>query len=199
MFIVSGRLPSPPVGPRLRAMTRLPQGATDPERTRILVVDADHRVRDSLAGLIALADGLEVVGTASHIEAAIEAVEALVPDLVLLDPNLPDREVGSALLDRLRGGTRRPRVFIMSWASAAESAELVARADGFIEKCADPSIFADAVLVAARSARHGTDRPSPHASPETGPAEGASSPGISTDAPVTRAGRRAHGDAQVPS
>ena len=137
-------------------MTHPVRDDAEPDRRRILVVDADHRVRDSLAGVIALADGLEVVGTASHLGEAVDAVRALSPDVVLLDPDLPDIASGRALLDRLRALRPAPRVFIMSWATAAENAELVAQADGFIEKCSDPASFTDAVIAAALSA---DDRP----------------------------------------
>jgi CheY-like chemotaxis protein len=83
-------------------------------RHRIVVVDADHRVRASLAGLLDLGDHLEVVGQAGQLADALRCCEAFDPDVVVVDPRLPDVDGGLALVSVLR---RDPecRVLVLSW------------------------------------------------------------------------------------
>ena len=61
---------------------------------RILVVEDHELVRDALAGLLAEAAGMEVVGVASTLGEAKRLVEHHGPDVVLADLSLGD---GSAL------------------------------------------------------------------------------------------------------
>ena len=57
--------------------------------TRVLIVD-DHPVfRDGLAGLLATVPGVEVVGSAGSAEEALADLARTVPDVVLMDINLP--------------------------------------------------------------------------------------------------------------
>ena len=72
--------------------------------TRVLIVD-DHPVfRDGLAGLLATVPGVEVVGSAGSAEEALADLARTVPDVVLMDINLPGvsgveatrREIGRA-------------------------------------------------------------------------------------------------------
>ncbi|GAA3883500.1 response regulator transcription factor [Saccharothrix violaceirubra] len=56
---------------------------------RVLVVDDQRLIRESIAALLDLQDGVTVVGTAGDGRAAIEAVEVLAPDVVLMDVRMP--------------------------------------------------------------------------------------------------------------
>lgn len=56
---------------------------------RVLVVDDDFMVAKVHSGFVGKAEGFEVCGVAHSPEAAVEAVRALRPDLVLLDVHLP--------------------------------------------------------------------------------------------------------------
>ncbi len=67
----------------------------------VLIVDDDFMVAKVHAGFVAALDGFEVLGTASTGAAALEEVERLRPDLVLLDVYLPDM-TGLEVLRRLR-------------------------------------------------------------------------------------------------
>src|SRR5438093_8008493 len=120
---------------------------------RILVVDADHRVRDSLAGLIALADGVEVVGAASEAAGAIGAVRRTHPDIVVIDPRLPELEAGLALIPAMHRVQPAALVLVMGWSPSLEPAALAVGAAGFICKTDDPVGVVEAVLEAARAAR----------------------------------------------
>jgi len=116
-------------------------------------VDADHRVRDSLAGLIALADGVEVVGAASETTDAIAAVRRTHPDIVVVDPRLPELEAGLALIPAIHRVQPTALVFVMGWSPSLEPAALAVGAAGFICKTDDPVGVVEAVLEAARAAR----------------------------------------------
>ncbi len=77
----------------------------------MLVVDADERVRESLTGLLAIGGRVLVVGGAGHPGVALDLALATHPDVVIVDPRLPDVDTGTAFVGRLRElvpDTRRP-------------------------------------------------------------------------------------------
>jgi len=79
------------------------------EPVRVLVVDADRRVRQSLAGLIRVSDGLVLSAAVGDPVGAMHVLEGDPVDVVLIDPRLPEAEVGIALLGEIRArwpGTR---------------------------------------------------------------------------------------------
>ncbi|WP_448616838.1 response regulator [Modestobacter sp. URMC 112] len=86
----------------------------------VLIVDDDFMVAKVHAGFVAALDGFEVVGTASTGAAAIEAVQRLRPDLVLLDVYLPDT-TGLEVLRRLRAQGSRTDVIVISAARDVDS------------------------------------------------------------------------------
>ena len=86
-----------------------------PPLLRLLVVDADRRVRSSLAGLLGLADQVEVVGSAGHARAALDVCEADRPDAVVVDPRLPELPDGIAFIRALRLDQPAVRVIVIAW------------------------------------------------------------------------------------
>jgi len=86
---------------------------TDPAGLRTLIVDdeplAVERMQIICAGLPALA----VVGTASDGAAALRLVEALHPDLVLLDMTMPELD-GLGVARRLASGTSPPAIVFVT-------------------------------------------------------------------------------------
>jgi DNA-binding NarL/FixJ family response regulator len=56
---------------------------------RVLVVDDQQLMRDGLASLLSIQEGIEVVGTAANGQEAAERAEALSPDVVLMDIRMP--------------------------------------------------------------------------------------------------------------
>jgi DNA-binding NarL/FixJ family response regulator len=126
----------------------LAQRGPDHDR-RILVVDADHRVRESFAGLIALVDGIEVVGTTGRPPEAMAALRRKHPDIVVIDPRLPELEVGLALVGAMHRARPDVRVLVLGWSGEHEQLAVDAGADGFICKSADPVTVVEAVLAVA--------------------------------------------------
>ena len=58
-------------------------------RCRILLVDDNERVRESLRSLLAPHDDIEIVGEASDGEEAIIQVASCQPEIILMDINMP--------------------------------------------------------------------------------------------------------------
>ena len=126
----------------------------DPARSgplRVVVIDADERVRESLAGLLCIGDQLCVVGSAGQTAPAIDIVAATQPDIVVLDPRLPEADAGLTLIGRIRSVAPGARILIMSGTDPNEQSDLVGSADGFVRKTFRPSELVAAVLAASRT------------------------------------------------
>ncbi len=103
--------------------------------TRILIVD-DHPSFRSTAKIMLLADGFEVVGEAADGRAALEAVEELKPDIVLLDVQLPDMDGFSVVNELLRRDSYLPKIVLTSSHDESDFGPIVARcgAAAFVPK-----------------------------------------------------------------
>ncbi len=58
-------------------------------RTRILIVDDHHIVRDGLCAILSVVPGLEVVGVAENGQIAVEQARKLMPHIILMDLSMP--------------------------------------------------------------------------------------------------------------
>jgi DNA-binding NarL/FixJ family response regulator len=115
-------------------------------RLRVLVVDADERVRESLAGLLSIGDRLVVVGAAGDPGHALELVASTQPDVVVLDPRLPEVDRGRALIRRLRKASPGICVIVLSWSDTLDDGYLRCEADRFIRKTFRPSELVEAII-----------------------------------------------------
>ena len=117
---------------------------------RVVLVDADDRVRESLCGLLCIGDRLEVVGSTGQTGQALDLVTETHPDIVVIDPRLPELDGGGlSFIGRLRAIAPDVRVLVMSGADPAEQADLIAAADGYVRKTFRPSDLVAAVIAAA--------------------------------------------------
>jgi DNA-binding NarL/FixJ family response regulator len=105
-------------------------------RPTVLIVD-DHDAFRASARELLEAEGFTVVGEAADAEAALDAVAALRPDVVLLDIQLPDAD-GLAVAEALAGRAGPPAVVLVSSRDAAAYGPRLAEAParGFIAKSA---------------------------------------------------------------
>jgi response regulator of citrate/malate metabolism len=87
---------------------------------RVLIVDDDFMVAKVHAGFVAALGGFEVVGSASTGAQALEEIDRLRPDLVLLDVYLPDM-TGLDVLRRLRATGPAADVIVISAARDVDS------------------------------------------------------------------------------
>jgi two-component system nitrate/nitrite response regulator NarL len=113
-----------------------------------LIVD-DHAGFRGFARRLLEAGGFTVVGEAEDAASALDAAEALQPDLVLLDVMLPDAD-GFTVAERLAERTDTPVVVLTSSREAADFGGRLQRssaARGFIHKddlsCAALAAVAD--------------------------------------------------------
>ena len=90
---------------------------------------------------------IQVVGEAADGCEGVSGVEALQPDVVLLDVVLPDSD-GFAVLDRLLADPTPPAVVLVSTRDASDYGDRVARsgAKGFIQKASLSASAMDALL-----------------------------------------------------
>ena len=71
------------------------------QRIRVLIVDDHPMVREGLRSMLSTARHLEVVGEAGTAHEAVVQAQALQPDVILLDIQLPDMD-GVTALPRLK-------------------------------------------------------------------------------------------------
>jgi len=108
---------------------------------RTLVVDDDFRVADLHCAYVGRVAGFTVVGRAHTGEQALQSVDRLRPDLVLLDIYLPDIS-GLEVLGRLREGDHPP-VDVISITAAREVESLrAAMRGGVVHYLIKPFLFA---------------------------------------------------------
>ncbi len=124
-------------------------------RCRIVVIDSDRRVRDSLAALLELSPDLEMVGTASRAEDAYTLAVAQLPDVVVVDPRLPDDRTGLDLVARLRAAWPAICIVVAGTASEGAADALACGADEFVPKAGGVEAFMAAIVRAATRADRG--------------------------------------------
>jgi DNA-binding NarL/FixJ family response regulator len=112
---------------------------------RLVVVDADDRTRESLVGLLGIRDRFRVVGSAGDAQTALASIRAQRPDVVVLDPRLPEPSGGISLIRAIHATDPAIRVLAVGWSPELERESLGAGADGFVRKTFRPSELADAI------------------------------------------------------
>lgn len=121
----------------------------DPPATpipRVIVVDPDDRVRESLTGLLGIGDRLLVVGSCCETADALKLAAAEHPDIVVIDPRLPENDGGVLFIRRLRGKAPGVRILAMSRVECELDPALASSFDGFVRKTFRPNELASAIL-----------------------------------------------------
>ncbi|MBK5228704.1 MAG: response regulator transcription factor [Actinobacteria bacterium] len=117
---------------------------------RVLVADDQSVVRSGLRMILDAQGDIEVIGEASDGEEAIAQVEAVHPDVVLMDIRMPSVD-GIEATRRITGGTAPPKVLVLTTYGLDENvyAALKAGASGFLLKTDSPEELIRAVRVVA--------------------------------------------------
>jgi two-component system response regulator NreC len=126
--------------------------ATDPDwpaPLRIVVVDPDDRVRESLTRLIGIGDKVVVVGDTGQIGPALTLAGKTTPDIVIIDPRLPDIRSGLDFIDRLRAAVPGVRILVLCAPDIVDDPAIRAASDGCIRKTFRPGDLLTAILAAA--------------------------------------------------
>jgi DNA-binding NarL/FixJ family response regulator len=103
--------------------------------TTVLIVD-DHPSFRATARLLLEAEGFDVVGEAPDAAAALRQAQALAPDLVLLDVNLPDGDGFDVARELTARPAEAPAVVLVSSRESRDFGGMVrdCGARGFISK-----------------------------------------------------------------
>jgi len=122
----------------------------NPEPVTVVVADDQSAVREGLVLLLGTLPGIAVVGQAGDGEAAVEAVAAANPQVVLMDLNMP-RCDGVEATRRIRADHPGTRVVVLTTYSDDESiiGALQAGALGYLTKDATRAEIGRAVQAAA--------------------------------------------------
>lgn len=122
---------------------------------RVLVVDDHPVVRRGLEAVLAIADGITVVGSATGGREGVAMAAELAPDVVLMDLSMPDLDGVAATRAVMRAaepGDRSPNIVVLT--SYAEESRVLAAIDagarGYLLKHSTPEAVVDAVRAAAR-------------------------------------------------
>jgi DNA-binding NarL/FixJ family response regulator len=116
---------------------------------RVLVVDDQRLIRESIASLLSIQDSVEVVGTAADGEDAVRQAALLGPDVILMDIRMPGMD-GVAAVESLRREAPRSRVVMLTTFDDEEYVvrALRAGASGYLLKDLPAQELAEAVRMA---------------------------------------------------
>jgi DNA-binding NarL/FixJ family response regulator len=101
---------------------------------RVALAEDDALMREGLAELVRLADGLELVGAAADLPAAIALVEQELPDVVVTDIRMPpgQSDEGIRLAARLR--CEHPAMGVVVLSNYTEPAYALTLLDGGVQR-----------------------------------------------------------------
>ena len=123
---------------------------------RVLVVDDEPLAREKIRGMAAADPEIRVIGECTNGAEAIEAIQAMRPDLILLDVQMP--EVGGfAVLEALKDEGLPPVIFITAYDHYAVRAFEVHALD-YLLKPFDRERFKAAIERAKRHCAARTDK-----------------------------------------
>ncbi|MGH2446364.1 MAG: response regulator [Candidatus Limnocylindria bacterium] len=117
-----------------------------PSSPTVVIVDADRRVQQSLADLLGVTGEVDVVGRAGDVRSALEQVERSRPDVVLVDPRLPDIEAGIALVSGLARAWPQMRIVLTGFSDTAGHTALGDAHTCYVSKSGSPEEFVSAIV-----------------------------------------------------
>jgi len=140
-------------------MESRPSRAPARRRTCVVLVDDHPVVRDGLAFLLGEQPDFEVLGQAADPEGALQVVEAVGPDLLVLDLSLQGQDA-IPLIEQLKALRPQLRILVMSMHDEDVYAErlLDLGVHGYVMKQEEPSEFLRALRRVAAGEIHLSDR-----------------------------------------
>lgn len=118
---------------------------------KLVVVDDHALFRRGLVGLLSDMEEFEVVGEAGNGRDALEVIAQKLPDIVLLDVNMPVMD-GIATVQALRARRDSPRILMLTISQSEEDlfSAIRAGANGYVLKNAEPEELRRSLLHLAR-------------------------------------------------
>lgn len=126
-----------------------------PAPVRVVIADDQRVVRDGLAMLIGLLDGIEVIATAADGLDAIEAALTHRPDIIVMDLRMPNLD-GTQATRRIRTELPNTQVLVLTTYADDDALfpALQAGARGYLTKNATAEEIEQALLALARGQTH---------------------------------------------
>lgn len=123
----------------------------DQQIVKVLVVDDQQLMRDGISSLLSIQDGIEVIGTATNGQEAIEQALALTPDVILMDVRMPVMN-GITATEQIRRQLPTCQVLMLTTFDDEEDIvkALIAGANGYLLKDIPAQDLAQAVHLAHR-------------------------------------------------
>ena len=105
------------------------------EKIRVLVVDDHAIMRDGIRAMLSVVDDVDVIGEAADGKQAVERVQEMEPDVVVMDIAMPDMD-GIEATRRIQKKSPRVRVLILTQHDNKEYilSAIKAGASGYVPK-----------------------------------------------------------------
>ena len=130
----------------------MPSTATErPRPLRVVVVDADDLVCQTVAALLGIGDRIDVIGLAGQPGPALELVLKTRPDVALVDPRLPDLDSGLAFIRRIHEVAPGVRVLVVCSPEFLDRAAAGQGVDGYLRKTFRPDDLTAALEATSRT------------------------------------------------
>lgn len=124
---------------------------SDSKQIRVMLVDDQTLLRRGLAGLLNRNPDMSVVGEAGHGQEALEMVQSLDPDVILMDVRMPVMDGVTATREMVRRGVRAGIIILTTFDDDEYIFEgLSAGARGYLLKDAEYDELSQAIRVVAR-------------------------------------------------
>lgn len=125
----------------------------------LLIVDSDATYADRMTDCLSTTPGLKIVGTANDGARALNLLHSIQPDIVLLDPLLPELD-GLSLMKAIQKMKISPTIVCISQFYTSISIELARRngASYYVYKPIDPSALATVLIDCATAASEMSNR-----------------------------------------
>lgn len=116
------------------------------EKIRVLIADDHSMVREGLKQLIEMEDDIKVIAQAGDGEETIEKIKTAVPDIVLLDINMPKKN-GLDVLRTVRDENDNCKIIILTIHNEVEYLfkALELKADGYVLKDSGSDVLIQAI------------------------------------------------------
>ena len=126
--------------------------AGTPQPLRVVIVDSDDLVRESLSGLLGIGRRVRVVGDAGEAAVALRLIGTTQPDVIVVDPRLPDVASGFEFIGRARRLAPGAAILVIGSAEVVDQAALRYGIDGCVRKTFRPDDLTAAIVAAGRRA-----------------------------------------------
>ena len=122
---------------------------------RVVIADDQRAVREGLALLVGVTEGIEVVGEAKDGVEAVQLVRDLEPDVVLVDLRMPELDGAAAIKELRESGSQTRALVLTTYADDASLCPaLQAGASGYLTKDASAEEIERAIRAVAAGQTH---------------------------------------------